>query len=283
MRRAGTGPVRWAAAALVFAALAVMVAWLGRRDGTAPTPGGQPQPAAPLTLALRLTLVTGTPDEDAAAVIRLYSARARLARTVQDAAAAGRPWNGTIAGGSAAPAQVRLGSVDWRAILALELVDESGVATRAQDGALSVISAPEGSLTFGAADTHTVILAIRSAALPPPGGRLRVRLAHAAANGVSNTATTAAAPADQVALFTGSARAAELLRRFDLVSRRAAELVAAAPASPVGYWYRGVALEATGDKAGALDAYQAAADRIAPGGQEPPVGLDLRMARLRTR
>ncbi|MEW5983794.1 MAG: hypothetical protein AB1806_15695 [Acidobacteriota bacterium] len=274
--------VRWAAAALVVIVLGGLALWILRRERAAPVPAAD-QAAASVPLGVRLTLVTGAPGEDAAAVVRVYNARARLGQTVQDAAAAGRQWKGTVEGADATPVQVQIGVGEWRASLTVERLDAGGAVVPVGVDALTIVAAPEGVLTFGPADTHTIVLAIRGDTVPPPGGGLRVRLTHAAVNGLSNRAVVGPVPSDRVEQLARSARVAELTRRFDVVAQRATEIITASPTRPVGYWYRGVALEATGDTAGALEAYQAAADRVTPGGQEPPVGLDLRIARLRAR
>jgi Flp pilus assembly protein TadD len=65
------------------------------------------------------------------------------------------------------------------------------------------------------------------------------------------------------------------------LSATADRLVAAAPADARGYYYRGIALESRGDRAGALAAYEAALERMPSDGQEPPVALYRRLARLR--
>lgn len=273
--------LRWVGAALVLVALVSLVLWLVYRERELPaTP--EAGSTAPATLALRLTLFTGGPGDDAAGVVRLYAARARLAETVRNRAD-GRTWNGAVEGAEVPPAQLRLGVEEWKKSLAVERVDDGGTATAVSSGGWSIVSAPEGDLTFGGTDTHSLVIAVQADGVPPPGGRLRVRLAHAGVVGVSNAATVPVAAADHVESLGRSARVAELLRRFDLVAQRADEIVAAAPISPNGYWYRGIAREAGGDVPGAIEAFQAAADRVSRGDQEPPVGLDLRLARLRSR
>ena len=280
-------PYGWIAVGVALVALfvtALFVMWPGGPAGNAPQDAqNTAQAAPPVRLGVRLTLVTEAVGEDAAAVVRLYNARARLDEAVRDATAPGREWRGTIDGDGARAVELQMGPDSWRSVLSVERLDEQERAAPLPGDAISIVSAPEGSLAFTRADTHSVTLALRGDAVPPPGGRLRVRVTHADVSGESNTVVVAVPPAAGVELLTRRARVAELLRRVDRLAATADEIVAASPTNPLGYWYRGVALESRGDTAGALEAYQAASARITPGGQEPPIGLDLRIARLRSR
>lgn len=276
------------AAVVLAIAGTALVLWLQRAP--ARTPGNQtasapdaaaPSPAMPPSLAARLTLVAGATGDDAALVIRMYNARARQAAIIRDATAGGRPWTGTPISGADAPMTVRVDQQEWIRRTLVEHVDDDGTATPVGAGALTIVDAPDTEeLTFDAASTYEVVMALAAGAVPPPDTRLRATLDLGSERVTTNRATVPAAPpTGSIESLVRRAVAAQALGRYQTVADVGAALVQAAPDDARGYWYRGIALEAADDREGALAAYRAAAGRIERG-QEPPAGLFARIARL---
>ncbi|MGE3190626.1 MAG: hypothetical protein AB7N90_13155 [Vicinamibacterales bacterium] len=279
----------WLCGALVILALAGAAVVL--RGPTAAPDGGAQQagdaaptePAGPAGLSARLTFVPAGPGDDHALVVRLYDPRARLRETVRQAADAGRPWNGAIDDAAAAAPAVTAPPMPleaWQAAISVETITPDGTATLLPANVVTVVRAPEAALDFGAGNSEQVVIALSAGALPAPGTLVRVRFATAPFEAATTPAPVPAPPAAGTAGLTASARAAELLGRPDVVAARADALIAAAADAASGYYYRGVALEAQGDRAGAIAAYEAALART-PEGPEPPIGITARLARLR--
>jgi len=270
--------------ALAGAAVAV---WMMRGAGSLSLNqgGGGSETAAPSalrppSLGARLTLVTGAPGDDAALIMRVYNARARQAAVIREATAGGRPWTGSPILDGDLVVTVRLGRGEWIERTAVEVLHEGGVPTRIDSTALTIVEAPDtDDLTLDASSTYEVVMALAAADVPSPGTRLHLTLDIGDERVTTNGVTVVAPTAGAAAPLVQRARAALALGRYMAVADAATALVEAAPDDARGYWYRGIALEATDDRDAALVAYRAAASRI-EGGQEPPAGLFARIARL---
>lgn len=271
---------------LVLAGTAVVV-WMMRGAGSLSLNQGRggsetaaPAALRPPSLGARLTLVPGARGDDAALIVRVYNARARQAAAIRDATAGGRPWTGSPILDGDGVVTVRLAEGEWIERTAVEVLHEGGVTTHIDSTALTIVKAPDtDDLTLDASSTHEVVMALAAVEVPPPGTRLRLTLDIGDERISTNAVTVAAPTAGAAASLVQQARAALALGRYMAVADAAAALVEAAPDDARGYWYRGIALEATDDRDAALVAYRAAASRI-EGGQEPPAGLFARIARL---
>ncbi|MGE3275432.1 MAG: hypothetical protein AB7O67_09990 [Vicinamibacterales bacterium] len=279
----GRHPALWLAGLIVFIGIGgLFVLFQAPRESPA---GPSPEAAAgerqgPGRLAARLTIRRGGDDGPHALVLRLYDALARQRATIARGGA-GRAWAGTLDDAAGAPASIAGPSIDaWQAALTLEVVNADGTASAVGGGALTLVRVPDGpTLDLAGGESLTLLMELAPRALPPAGTALRVRVTLPEVEALTAPVEVPEAPGEGLASAAASARAAETLGRWDLVRTQADALITAAPDDEAGYYYRGVALEALGDTAGARAAYLQALERVGEA-TEPPVAITARLARL---
>lgn len=254
-------------ALLLVVVLAAAGAWwytgrpAGRIEGDAVAAGVQPAaPAVPVEpLMARLAIETGAPGDEALVIVSLFDGRLRNRITTEGALVA------------FSRAQLDAG-------VRVEVEQPDGSATAGPP--VSVIRAPEATPIRMEAST-TLEVWVTMTTLPPPGQRIRLSLPVSDRTVTTDWVTVPAAPtalADQLA-----ARArVQHMRGADTLAATADALVAQAPRDARGYYYRGLALESSGDRSGAIAAYEAALERTPNNRREPPSALYRRLARLRS-
>lgn len=237
--------------------------WWARSAPPAPaatSATAQSQPAAALTL--RLEVMSAGPDDDAVATVRVYDAgAARRDTLLATEKAAGREWRGStrtriLNAPAATPPS------DWPTLVTMTVTNASGTA--------NVPIAPATGATSG---TATFVLKARA------GDRLTASLPFGGQRVASNVVVIPAL-ADGRARTIAQGRVAEILGRADAMRAAADALLAADANSPWGDYFRGAALEAAGDRAGARSAFERALTHSAKS-SEPPMGLMLRIERLK--
>ncbi len=232
----------------------------GRVDlGGGVEPVQQAEPAQPVEpLMARLAIETGAPGDEALGIVSLFDGRLRNRITAEGALV------------SFSRSQLDAG-------IRVEFERPDGAATAGP--AVSVVRAPEGTPIRMEAST-TLEVWIVMTTLPPAGQRVRVSLPVSGRSVTTDWVMMPAlpgAPADQLA-----ARARlQQMREADTLAATADALVALAPLDARGYYYRGLALESRGDRAGAIAAYEAALERTPNNRREPPSALYRRLAGLR--
>lgn len=216
------------------------------------------QDSPPFALSGRLVIEAAAPGDAALGVIRLFDQRAR---------------NGFSQGGT--PVAISRAAID--AGIALEIEQPNGTGNPGTKPV--VVRAPADGPQQVQADT-TIEIVADLPALPAAGSRVRVSLPIGGATVVTDWVDVPPAPTSQVEALVSRARA-QRVKGDAALAATAAQLIAAAPADARGYYFRGLALDSAGDRAGAITAYEAALERIPPDGPEPPAGLYSRLARLR--
>ncbi|MEW6319725.1 MAG: hypothetical protein AB1635_01420 [Acidobacteriota bacterium] len=268
-----------AALVIALAGLAAWWAWTGRtRPGALetaarveadPRPADLPSPASS-PLGLRLTLVGGDGTNAHLAVVRVFNAAAR-----QQALLPARP--GATEPPAVAPTTVDLTPVALAGALTVARVDGLEEVTLSAD-AVRIAHAPASPSVLDGATTVALRVEIDAAAVPA-GSTLRARLRVPGHDVRSNRATLEPTGDDPVARLTARGHAQHARADWPGLLETGDALVAAEAGSPTGHWFRGLSLEATGDRDGARAAYEAAAARVTPG-LEPPIGLYSRLAAL---
>jgi hypothetical protein len=259
------GRTRAAVAVVGMLILGAAAPWWWTRSGSNVPPTRDTDTAIAGTaprLALQLEVLSAGPDDDTVVVVRPFDA-GRVQKNAIEAAerASGREWNSrTRAQRLAAPPanppdnwteQVTLTSTLNGAVTTLT---RRVVPTREPGVGMFLVRAPAG--------------ARLAASLPFLGATVR-----------SNTVTTRVlVDATEIAVAQG--RAAEVLGHADAVRAAGAALLARDANSVWGDYFRGAALELDGDRAGARAAYERAVSHVVPG-YEPPLGLSLRIDRLK--
>lgn len=249
---------------------AVLVAagawWYMRRpvdqgESVAAVVAGRPaEPAAPVEpLMARLAIETGAPGDEALGIVSLFDARLRNRITTEGAL-------------------VTFSRAQLDAGVRVEVEQPDGAA--AAGPPVSVVRAPgEGPLRMEASTTLEVWVTM--ATLPPAGQRVRVSLPVSGRTIATDWLTMPALPTTPADQLAARARIQQM-RGGETLAATADALVAQAPDDARGYYYRGLALEARGDRAGAIAAYEAALQRTPNNRREPPSALYRRLARLRS-
>lgn len=228
-----------------------------RVEDVAGVEGVQPvEPVEPLMA--RLAIETGAPGDEALGIVGLFDGRLRNRITPEGAL-------------------VTFSRAQLDAGIRVEVEQPDGRATAGPP--VSVVRAPETTPIRMEAST-TLEVWVTMTALPPAGQRIRLSLPVSGRTVTTDWVMVPAAPtalADQLA-----ARArVQQMRGTDTLAATADALVAQAPEDARGYYYRGLALESRGDRAGAIAAYEAALQRTPNNRREPPSALYRRLARLR--
>ena len=206
----------------------------------------------------RLAIETGAPGDQALGIVSLFDGRLRN-RITQEGAL------------------VTFSRAQLDAGIRVEVEQPDGRATAGPP--VSVERTPEATPIRMETST-TLEVWVTLAALPPAGQRIRLSLPVSGTPVITDwvmVPPTPTALADQLA-----ARARlQQMRGVDALAATADALVAQAPTDARGYYYRGLALESRGDRAGAIAAYEAALQRTPNNRREPPTALYRRLARLR--
>ncbi|TAK18106.1 MAG: hypothetical protein EPO35_01675 [Acidobacteria bacterium] len=251
----------WLLAGVLIVAGAGVAVWRSRpaapsRSSVANNGVAAQAPTSPL--AVRLSISPGMPGDPALAVVRVFNMRARQ------------------------PAPIRVETpvaVDF-ATATFALETEGAGETAGPRIAATVFRLPQPTaMSLDATTTASTMLNIDAAAMPPAGARVRATVVVGGQSLVSNWADVPAPGATQADQLASRARVEDMRGDTGALARTAEALIAAAPQDPRGYFFRGIVLERSGDRAGALTAYRATLDRLRPGA-EPPLGLYERIRRL---
>jgi hypothetical protein len=254
------------AAAAVMVVLLVVAAtwWWTRSDGVVPPPRDNDSADAGATprLALQLEVLSAGPDDDIVVVVRTFDA-GRVQKNALEAAerASGREWN----------------SRSRTRHLAAPPADPPDNWT-GQVTVTSTIGGTTAPLTMRAVPARepgSAMFVTRAQA----GARLTASLPYLGTTVTSNTVTTRILT-DVTDIAVAQGRAAEALGQADAVRAAGATLLARDANSVWGDYFRGAALELGGDTAGARAAYERALSHVVRG-YEPPLGLSLRIDRLK--
>ncbi len=259
-----TGRTRAAVAVMVVLLFVAATWWWTRSDGVAPPPRGSESADAVATprLALQLEVLSAGPDDDTVVVVRAFDA-GRVQKNALEAAerASGREWNSRtrtrhLAAPPADPPDNWTGQVTVTSTV-------DGTST-----ALSLRAVP-------AREPGTAMFVTRAQA----GARLTASLPYLGKTVTSNTVTIRVL-SDVTDIAVAQGRAAEALGQTDAVRAAGTTLLSRDANSVWGDYFRGAALELEGDTAGARAAYERAMSHVVRG-YEPPLGLSLRIDRLK--
>jgi tetratricopeptide (TPR) repeat protein len=245
----------------VMACAAVAWWYLGRpaerAKDAAGVDGAQPVEAVEPLMA-RLAIETGAPGDEALGIVSLFDGRLRNRVTTEGAL-------------------VTFSQAQLDAGMRIEIEQPDGAA--AAGPLVSVVRAPaEAPIRMEASTTLEVWVTMT--ALPPAGQRIRASVPVSGRTVTTDWVTMPAVPAALADQLAARARIQQM-RGTDTLAATADALVAQAPEDARGYYYRGLALEARGDRAGAITAYEAALERTPNNRREPPSALYRRLARLR--
>ena len=267
------------AATLVAAVLILAAAgWLALRPRgprVSPQSAGEARPRAPIDVGVAVIYPeAGGPAVVAVTLVNHVARQAAAANTALDAAADDSPRRPveTIA--------FDLEPAAWTSAVRFA----GGPGAPAIDAAhVRVVRGPSASRHVVAGDQPLRLLfTIGSDGVAALGGRLMAAVSIGEWHAESSVIALAA-PADSAARLALRGKAAQAVGDIEGMLAAGDALVSAAPANAWGHWYRGLALEARNDRAGALAAYEAAAARLPPVAEmpEPPVDLFRRIAALR--
>lgn len=255
---------------LVFAAAAGV--WWMRRDGGAQKPApspetatgaAQPAPTPPAAgLGLRIVVMRAAPGASAAITARIFNQAARQAALDQTAAGVVPLPPGVAAPPAPAPLRLQLSAEEWSRRIRFETVPAGGPA--ASVPGIVVRSAPAEATSLDASTTLAVLFECPAASLPAPGTKLVAVFQSDAGPVRSNVVTIDVPPGQGLDALTSEARVARVLGDVDRLDAAAAAISAAAPGGVDGPYYRGLVLQARGDRAGALAAFRSALSRIDP-------------------
>jgi hypothetical protein len=128
---------------------------------------------------------------------------------------------------------------------------------------LTLVQAPESAdLDLGPRTGAALVFRLAAAARPPIGQRVQATVRLPGADIVSNFASVPDQPDSDTMGLQQQARAAAALRRHDRLLELADAMIAREPQVFAGHWFRGLALEGQGRKPEALQAFEAALDRL---------------------
>ncbi|MSO62073.1 MAG: tetratricopeptide repeat protein [Acidobacteria bacterium] len=217
------------------------------------------EPVAPVEpLMARLAIETGAPGDEALGIVSLFDGRLRNRITTEGALVA------------FSRAQLDAG-------IRVEVEQPDGAATAGPP--VSVVRAPEEAPIRMETST-TLEVWVTMTTLPPAGQRIRVSLPVSGRTVTTDWVMMPAPPTATADQLAARARVQQM-RGTETLAATADALVAQAPEDARGYYYRGLALESRGDRAGAIAAYEAALQRTPNNRPEPPLALYRRLARLR--
>lgn len=231
-----------------------------RVDGVAGVERAQPvEPAAPVEpLMARLAIETGAPGDEALGIVSLFDGRLRNRITTEGAL-------------------VTFSRAQLDAAIRVEVEQPDGAATAGPP--IAIVRAPEEAPIRMETST-TLEVWVTMTTLPPAGQRIRVSLPVSGRTVTTDWVMMPAPPTTPADQLAARARVQQM-RGADALAATADALVAQAPGDARGYYYRGLALESRGDRAGAIAAYEAALERTPNNRREPPSALYRRLARLR--
>lgn len=220
------------------------------------------QPAATVApiepLMARLAIETGAPGDEALGIVSLFDGRLRNRITTE----------GDL---------VTFSRAQLDAGVRIEVEQPDGTAAAGPQA--SVVRAPdEAPIRMETSTTLEVWVTMTT--LPPAGQRIRVSLPVSGRTVTTDWVMMPAPPTTPADQLAARARVQQI-RGTDTLAATADALVAQAPEDARGYYYRGLALESRGDRAGAITAYEAALERTPNNRREPPSALYRRLARLR--
>lgn len=269
---------RRAAAALVVVVAAVLAGWswmrLGDRRSTDAAPATAAAGAVPMGVGL--AVIHPGADEPLIVAVNLFNHRARQAAATNAALDAAK-LEGPRPSADAITFDLDPGA--WASVVQFS----GGNSMRPVDvSAVRVVRRPDHASQVLAGDTIRVLFEIAPEGVAVLGGRVMatVRIGTWTAESSVAALSPPSSPRDRLVL---RAKAAQALGDMERMLSAGDALVAADASSPWGHWYRGLAFESRGDRAGALAAYEAAAARLPDVSRlpEPPVDLFRRIAALR--
>ncbi|MFQ6037021.1 MAG: tetratricopeptide repeat protein [Candidatus Aminicenantales bacterium] len=168
--------------------------------------------------------------------------------------------------------------------------DETARAAGGKDTSLRarLVFAPEDEeWTFTPGKVYEALYVIDAADAPSPGTRVLAELAIEGRTIRSNDFTVPPFPEDDRERLLQKAEFLLNLGRIDALMETAEKLIAAFPDDPAGYWFKGLSLEGSGDRSGALAAYEEALKKFPHSGREgsvePPMRLIRRIRELRAK
>jgi len=236
--------------------------WFTRSQPTTPAPPSNSSAPAteapPFALSGRLLLEPAGPGLPTLGIVRLFDARAR---------------NGFSPGG----ASVDVSRLAIERGVTLEIEQAGGNAS--QGVTPLVVRASQDGPQRIQADT-TIEIWVDLPTLPTAGSRVRVSLPIGGAAVVTDWVEVPAGPTATLEQLFATARV-QRAKGDQALAATAEQMITAAPTDARGYYYRGLAREASGDRVGAIAAYEAALQRVPTADQEPPAALYRRLARLR--
>ena len=151
-----------------------------------------------------------------------------------------------------------------------------------------MISAPAvQKLQLGPESFYQAVYSLSGSAAPSPGKTLKAAVLYGGKRYDSNAVVVPQPPADEWDRWVQEAVVSLQLGQFDSVLKAADGMIALRPEAHHGYWYRGLALEAVGKFAGALEAMRRALEKFPKSTreryQEPPDNIDRKIRELRAR
>lgn len=246
----------------VFAVVAVGLWWQTRPATTLRQAPVSAVVGTSPSLGLRLTVESAGTDDDAAATVRVFDVFAARRRTIEAAEqAAGRSWKGSRRAALNAATPVTP-PANWASLVTFTVSNASGISALAATAATT-------------AEPDAAIFVVKTR----PGDRITATLPVGREHITSNVSTIPSVP-DGRSRTIAQGRVAEALGRADTLRAASQTLLAANPNSPWGDYFRGAALEITGDHPAARAAFQRALTNSGTG-YEPALGLLLRIERLR--
>jgi len=156
------------------------------------------------------------------------------------------------------------------------------------DADIRLVQAPEETQwIFTPGKTYEALYQLPSPSVIPPGNRLWVELYLENQTIRSNDVTPSQEPGDEEDRLIQKAHLLINLGKESELLKTAEELILSSPDNPSGYWFKGMAMESSGDETSALAAYEEALKNFPPFGQEgnvePPMLLIEKINQLKQR
>lgn len=222
--------------------------------------------AGPPPANLRLTLTPGGSGQDTVLSLRVFNQAARDARQRRQ---------------SATVTRLGVSAAEWTTKVAF-LVESQGAERTIPASALRVIRAPQSAdLVVGGQDLHEIVYAVSAASMPAAGAEIRAVMTVQNRRIESNRAAVPQPAPSRFDELRRQAVAAQAVGNNDRLLGAGEALITLDPDQTWGYWYKGLALEAAGREADALQAYETMLLKMPAGPvQERPVLLYRRIRDL---
>lgn len=250
--------------AALIALLLVLVAvfwWMRRSPAPPAATAGVTTAAAPAKpkspLGLRIFVHTGAPGSTAAMTARIFNHLSRQAALDRDAAAVNIPGR-TVSAAPPAPAPVSLQFTDaeWLERLTFDAVTPDGRSTRITN--LTMRKSPTGATSLDDKATLLLVFECPSSSLPAPGTSIVANYAAPEGAVRSNTHVMTASPTAALAIQVADARVSRVLGNIDRLDAAATSMLTTWPNAMEGPYYKGLVLEARGNRDAALASYRTA-------------------------